>query len=115
MKTSICEMQRTGIRIENVRDEPLRLMRHLNVGREIELAKLDLRVGELDVARLERRRANEQRVQYATNRPHVDLEAVTGRTLLEDFRGDVVGCAAKRSFSLVLRMQSRGQSEVAKF
>jgi len=79
----------------------------------VKLVLLDLVVRLLQGLGLERGSPDKQDVQDAPDGPDVGLIAVAG--LAEDFGGDVVGSATEGLLFFALKVDLRGQAEVADF
>lgn len=101
---------RVGIGLEQRVDQILRLRTHL-VLRNGVLVLLDLGIRVLQTTGLERRLANQQRVQNAAQRPHVDLVRVA--LFVEHLGRYIVGRAAQSLFPLALKVNSGRQTEIA--
>ena len=71
-------------------------------------------VGGLDVRCLEGGLANNERVDYDSNRPNVDLIRVALLTL-KDFRCDVIWRAANCAFALAVELKLSSKTKVTNF
>ena len=98
------------IGLEQVVDEILGLDADL-VARYGVLVLLDLGVGVLETRGLKGRLADQQRVEYAAERPHVHLVRVA--LLVEHLGRDIVGRAAQGLLALALEVHLGGEAEVA--
>ena len=80
--------------------------------RERILVPFDSSVRGLDVRRLERRLADDQRVHDYAQGPDVDFVRVACPTL-QHFRCDVVGCSANGPLLLAIKIELGGKTEVS--
>ena len=69
-------------------------------------------VRRLDIRGLKGRLANDQGVDYHTNRPDVDLVRVT-LFAFEDLRRDIVGSTANRALPLTIKLELGSETEIA--
>ena len=100
--------------IQNLSDQVASIVCDTHIVREVVRIHTDPLVGGLDVRSLERRLANDQRVNNDADRPDIDFVRVTLFTL-EHLRGDVVRRTADGSLTLTVELELGGETEVTDF